>query len=182
MKKTLLFMVTGMLMSTAAMAQEYGLALGFHQTSASTDISGASVDGKLNFEGGLAVGFELVPMLKFRTGFLYNQRHFKTKSGGSTLVDYGFDYFDVPINVQYNFNEMVGIFGGLTVAINSSDSTDPTQSNLDMTKLLPLINAGVNFTFQDMIGFDLYYERGMGDIAKNVKDYSTFGGRFLYWF
>jgi hypothetical protein len=55
-----------------------------------------------------------------------------------------------------------------------------------MKSLYPLVNAGVNLMFEDMIGFDLFYELGLGEFASDTannsyKDYSTFGLRFIYW-
>jgi len=170
------------LISPFASAQEFGVLVGVHQTTADSDTTGVSVDGVFNFKAGLTVGFELAEAAKFRTGLLYNQRHVETKSGASK-TDVNFAYLDVPALVQYNVNEMFGLFGGLVVAVNVNDDVDPAPAvKVDAETLLPLLSLGVNLTFQDMIGFDVYYERGMGDIAKGLENYGTFGANFLYWF
>lgn len=168
-------------------AQEYGFLAGVHQTTASTDISGATLDGQFNFKAGLTMGFELAPGMRFRTGAIYNQRHVELNYGAGTRKDkVNFDYIDVPANFQYNFNEMVGLFGGLVVGINVSDKIDVpagvTASSPGANGLIPLADVGVNFLFADMIGFDVYYEQGLGKFADHMKGFSTFGGNFIYWF
>lgn len=190
MTRKLIALAFGVLLSSTAMAQEYGLAVGIHQTSASVDNttgSSGKVEGKLGFEAGLAVAFELIPNLRFRTGLTFDQRQFDYKISGNKF-QFNYAYLDVPVNAQYNFTPMFGVFGGLLVGIKASDSTKvPSGMTLDadMKSLYPLIDLGVNMTFDDMIGFDVYYERGIGEFASatglSLKDYSTFGLRFLYW-
>jgi hypothetical protein len=189
--KVLLFFF-GLVLCSAAQAQEYGFLAGVHQTTAAFDgaSGGASIDGKFNFKFGLTMGFELAPGMRFRTGAIYNQRHFEMKNvtAGPLVFDekVNFDYVDVPANFQYNFNENIGVFGGLVVGININDKVNVPGSNVNVDAnangLIPLVDVGVNILAADMIGFDVYYERGLGKIADGVKDYSTFGGNFIYWF
>ena len=182
MIKNILLIVAAMTFSAPVLAQEYGALLGVHQTSADSDATNVSVDGVFNFKAGLAVGFELAEFTKFRTGVIYNQRHLETTTVGNKM-DINYDYLDVPALVQYNVNEMFGMFGGLIVGINVNDELKPKPSNdVDVETLIPLLSVGINLTFQDMIGFDVYYERGMGDISDGLENYSTYGANFLYWF
>lgn len=186
MTKSLIAVAFGLLLSSTAMAQEWAFVGGFHQTDADTNATGYSTDGKLGFSLGANLAFELVPGGKFRTGLLYTQRYFDLKPTTGTTTEFKFAYLDVPALFQYNINEMFGIFGGLVVAINVSDKTEPTVTSLESESLVPLLDLGVNLTFDDMIGFDFYYQKGMGDIAtfsgNNVSDFSTFGANFVYWF
>lgn len=185
MIKIISSLATVFFLSAPAFAQEFAATLGVQQTTADSNLSGVSVDGKLNFRAGALIGFELVDKVKFRSGLIYTQRHFDVKAGTATL-EYKFDYFDVPALVQYNFSEMIGLFGGLNFGININDDvTYPagtTATDPDAEKLIPLMTLGVNLMFNDMIGFDFYFERGMGKLAKNLENYSTFGGNFIYWF
>lgn len=178
-------LATVLLLSVPAWGQEFAATLGVHQTTADSNVSGTSVDGKLGFKAGALVGFELVDKVKFRSGLVYNQRHFDVKVGTNTL-EYKFDYFDIPALAQYNVNEMFGLFGGLNFAVNINDdvSYPATMTSADpkAEKMIALLNLGVNLMFNDMIGFDFYYERGMGKLAKDLESYSTFGGNFIYWF
>lgn len=182
-------------LSSAAMAQDYGLTIGIHQTTGSVDPSSSSntaiqkasgsVNGKLGFDAGLTASFELMPAFRFRSGILYDQRQidFKLNNNAGT-ISFNFVYIDVPVNVQYNFTPMFGLYGGLIVGIKASDSTSiPNGVNYspDMKSLYPLVSVGGNFMFNDMIGFDVYYEAGLGNAAEVVKNYSTFGLHFIYW-
>lgn len=191
-KKLTVFVFGALMLSSAAMAQDYGLAIGIHQTTASVDTSSTglniqgSTQGLLGFDAGVLASFEMVKNAHFRTGLLYDQRpfEFKLANGGGNFT-FNYAYLDVPVDAQYNFNDMFGVFGGLVVGIKASDSISApsglTATDQNMKALYPLVNAGVNMTFQDMFGFDLYYEAGIGNFADNEKNYSTFGFRFVYW-
>jgi hypothetical protein len=163
-------------------AQDFGALIGVHQTTADSKTANTTTDSGFNFKAGLTVNFELDQGSYFRTGILYNQRHFDTEVG-SAKTKVKFDYIDIPANYQYNFTETFGLFGGLVVAANVGDSRSPAQSpKIDAEGLVPLIDLGVNLTFQNMIGFDVYYERGLGKFADDLQNFSTFGLNFLYWF
>lgn len=182
-----LLVVMGAVIAPSVQAQEYGVLAGFHQTTAKTDVSGVSIDGKFNFKLGLTMAFELDNDFMFRTGAIYNQRHFESKySGSSITTTYFFDYLDVPVNFQYNLTETFGVFAGLVAGININERVDvpgsTTRANAEVNGLIPFADAGVSFLFNDMIGFEVYYERGLGKLAKDLKDFSTFGGNFIYLF
>lgn len=185
MLKHLCIVAVALLVGAPAGAQEFGGVLGVHQTTADTDTNGTSVDGKLGFKAGGLIAFELVERMKFRSGLLYSQRHIETKNALITN-EVNFAYLDIPANVQFNFNEMFGVFGGLTFAINVNDdvkvSAGGTATDPEADKMIPLLDLGVNMMFQDMIGFDFYYQRGLGGFAKSLENHSTFGGNFIYWF
>jgi len=185
MTKGLLVLVFSFFLSPSLFAQEFGALAGVHQTTADAESSGTSIDGKFNFKAGMVVAFELTDRSKFRTGLLYTQRHVESTAGGGAS-DVNFDYFDVPALVQYNANDMFGFFGGLIVGINVNDDikrpAGVTATDPDAEKLIPLMSLGVNMTFQDMIGFDVYYERGLGGISDGLENFSTFGANFLFWF
>ena len=188
---TLSGFILGSLISSAAMAQDYGLTIGVHQTTATVPNSGSSlpsgsVSGRLNYDLGLTASFELLPNWRFRSGILYNTRGFDFKPSNASVgtTKFNFSYVDVPVNVQYNFNQTVGLYGGLIVGVKASDSVDvPNGASYspEMKSLYPLLNVGANFMFNDMIGFDVYYENGLGDFSKDVTNYQTFGLHFIYW-
>ena len=195
MKKQLWILTFGLFVSSAAVAQDYGLAIGVHQTSATVDLSGdpaytgvtGSAGSSLGFDLGFLASFELMPGFRFRTGALYNARPFEFKITApiAGTAKFNYAYIDVPVNVQYNFTEQFGLFGGMIVGIKASDKVDlpagSPSADLGMKSMYPLFNIGGNFTFDDMIGFDLYYEMGMGSFNDVAKNYSNFGMHFIYW-
>lgn len=189
MIQKMLLICAMVVVSSVASAQEYGFLVGIHQTTATSDAPNSTTSGVLNWKAGLTMAYELVPNLRFKTGAIYNERHVDVKytsTNPETKLGYNFQYIDVPINAQYNFNDMVGLFGGLVVGINVGDSVKAPAgmqiSDKDTKSLMPLVDVGLNFMFEDMVGFDVYYERGLGDAAKDFGKYSTFGGNFIYWF
>jgi hypothetical protein len=186
-----------MMIGSVAYSQDFGVIAGFHQTNASgTSVNGvdASITGKFNFRIGGAVSVPLADQVAFRSGLVYTQRHFDSdfSAAGVPLAtgSLKFDYIDVPALVQFNFNENVGIFGGLVAAFNVgkdcslSNGQSCSANNIDtgVNSLIPLLMVGVNGTFQNQFGIEAYYERGMGKIYDRAKDYSDFGANFLYWF
>jgi hypothetical protein len=189
-------LICGLMISSAAMAQDYGLTIGVHETTATANPGpaggGAWLDGStgtvssgLGYDLGLTASFELVPSVRFRTGLLYDLRPFEYKAnGGGGTVDVNFAYIDIPVNFQYNFTPMIGLYGGMIVGVKASDSANVPNGVNDSPNaksLYPLGNVGVNFTFNDLLGFDLYYEAGFGTFADDFKNYSTFGLHFIYW-
>ncbi|MGZ3722112.1 MAG: outer membrane beta-barrel protein [Bdellovibrionales bacterium] len=183
-------LLCGLLISSAAMAQDYGLTVGVHQTTAdysSSTGSSKNSSGTLGYDAGLTASFELVPSWRFRTGVLYDVRPFELTLPNQANVNdktkFNFAYLDVPVNVQYNFNPTFGVYGGLVVGIKAGDSTSgaPDGYSSEMKSLIPFANAGVNLMFNDMIGFDFYVEKGLGEFAKDLKNYSTVGMHFIYW-
>ncbi len=193
MIKNMLIVTCGLLLSSAASAQEYGALLGVQQTTADISVTGGSgsIDGKLGYKLGLAVDFELMEGSSFRTGLLWNTRKMDVKKTGLTgSAEATYSYFDIPALYQHKITDMISLFGGLIVAFNLSDDISAPaswpDSELDPESLIPLLNVGINLMFDDQIGFDFYYERGLGKIASDdtteVKDFSTFGANFLYWF
>lgn len=187
MTKHLILLISSFMISIPALAQEYAAVVGVHQTDADTDSSGSSIDGVMNFKAGLGVRFALMENSVFRTGVLYNQRHVESKDSATNVTtEINFDYIDIPATYQFNVNEMFGLFGGLVVAVNiNDDASAPAPTvvpDLDADKIIPLITGGVTLMFEDQIGFDFYYERGMGGFADHLSDYSSFGANFNYWF
>lgn len=176
-----MLILTGL--SWTAQGQEVGVLGGFHLTDADAKGSGVAVDSKVGFRLGVPIAFELVEGMKFRTGFIYTQRHLDVALAGppATSLTAQFEYIDIPVLVQYQAHEMFGIFGGLTMALNMKKDLDPGGKASGTESIVPLVTIGATTLFNDMIGFDFYYERGIGKIADNAENFSTFGANFIYW-
>jgi hypothetical protein len=184
MKSILATAMMVLALGSVAEAQDFGLTAGFSQSTADSKISGITTGGVFGFRLGGVVAVPLTETLKFRSGLIYAQRHITTSSG---LVKntVSMDYLDVPVLAQYNFNETFGIFGGLIAAFNTNHQgvqNSLTGQNIqNPTSLIPLLQVGINGTFQDQFGVEAYYERGVGDIYDGAKNYSVFGANFIYW-
>lgn len=171
------------LISTSTFAQELGLLGGFHQTTAESSNSTYSDDGKIGFKLGALARFEMAEPFNFRSGLVYSTRNFDLNSA-TNEIEYKFSYLDVPAMVEYRLNEVVGFYGGLSIGINVTDDAKLNGVSIadpDTESMIALGQVGASFLFQDMFSLDVYYERGLGDIADSVKNYSTFGANFIYW-
>lgn len=187
MLKSLVILVS-ICASSLASAQEFGALVGVHQVEAeSTGANSGKSDSKLNFKGGLAIQFDLGNQTHFRTGSIFTARNFEIVSAAGDETKVQFDYLDIPAGLQYGLNDKISIFGGLVVGVNLSDdikypATAASRPDPDAEKLISLLNLGVNLMFDDMIGFDFYMERGFGDVADNIENYSSYGANFLFWY
>ena len=167
----------------SAQAQELGVSFGFHSSNAEATTSGVSTGSKVGYRLGVPFSFELVEGMKFKTGIGYSARHFDLTVGANKGTA-EFDYIDIPALVQYNFNDIVGVYGGLTMALNIGKDIEgiPGVTSADGAEsIVPMATVGLSTTFNDMVGFDFYYEHGIGDIADGIKNYSVFGANFIYW-
>lgn len=164
-------------------AQEFGILGGFGQTTAESKVTGVSTEGEIGFRVGGVAKFEMTSEMFFRSGLIYSYRPFGVKSG-ATEGSAKFAYLDVPALLEYKMNDTFGFFGGLVIGINTSDKAEWNGQDIDpqgMKSMYPLAQVGVNLLFQDMFGFDIYYERGLGEIHDGAENYSTFGANFVYW-
>lgn len=181
--KFILVVLSALFMTSVSQAQDFGILGGIHNTE--PDVPGASsTDAELGFKAGFVVSNEIASNVKFRSGVLYTTRYFNAASPGLD-VDFKFAYVDVPVLFQMNLNETVGFYAGPVVAINVDDKFEVGSSSGtvdDMKDIYLLGELGLNFTF-DMIGFDVYYQMGFGEIYDDgAEDYATYGANFIYWF
>ena len=166
-----------------AQAQDYGVLAGIHNTDIDAPNGAPAVDAELGWRAGLIGKYELSDGVHFRSGALYVDRKFSAGTTGSK-VDVKMAYLDIPVLFQFQMNETIALFAGPVIGINVGKKlSGSTNNELQNTKGLYLLaQAGVNFTF-DQIGFDVYYERGLGEIADDsYENYSIIGTNFLYWF
>lgn len=185
--KHLLFLVIASFISFSSQAQEFGVLAGIHNADADSDTT--SFDATLGYRLGVVMKYEIGNAVAFRSGLTYTARHFEL-NGGTTNLDYELNYLDIPVLFNFQVNEMLSFYVGPVIAINTSgklkgtSSGTPVDSEIQDVKSLYLLGqVGASFTF-DQIGFDIYFERGLGDIWDNgtAKDFSIYGANFLFWF
>ncbi len=185
--KHFMVLIFALLTTLTVHAQNYGFIAGIGNTS--VDADGFDVNAELGYRLGLAVEIDLVDAVNLRTGATYTYRPFNIESGVTTDLDYKFSYIDIPMLFQFKLNEMFSVFAGPVVAINMGKKAEGTLLGVnvsddvdDMKSLYLLGQVGVNLDFEG-IGFDLYYEKGFGEIYDDgAEDYNIYGANFLYWF
>ena len=188
MRILLLSLAAALSFSTAAFAQDFGLMAGVLDSNATVITSGTnslpsgtSSSGVFGFRAGGVMSIPLTDQFLFRSGLIFTQRHVEvTNSGVNATLD--FDYIDIPVLGQFNITENFGVFGGLIAAASVNHSGTAENQTVTGTKALyPLIQVGINGTFQNMFGVEAYYEMGLGDISDQVKNFGVFGANFIYW-
>lgn len=180
MFKHLAILASALMISLPSFAQEFGLTGGFHQSSASAKNSGVTDDSKIGYKLGLSAKFEMVAPMNFKTGLIYSYRPFELTTSGSTF-EFKFSYLDIPALVEYKINEMVGVFGGLVIGLNVSDDVKPSGNPQGMEDIIALGQVGASFLFEDLYGFDIYVERGLGTIYDGAENYMSIGANFVWW-
>lgn len=177
-------------LSSGAFAQDYSVSLGVNRTDAQAGSLGAagpvSVDGKLNFRIGGGLAYEFQPAWRLRTGLEYVQRHIAWNRGTNGVAKIDLEYLDVPLNAQYNFTPMIGVFGGLKAAFKISDKVrypDKYSFDLSAESIISLFDLGVAFNLDDLFGVEAYYERSFGgEFAYRLSEFSEGGVRVAYIF
>lgn len=184
MKKLLFVLLSTMALN--ATAQNYGLLAGI--SSNNIDKNGnPAVKSEIGWRAGVIGMFDLTSSVNLRTGVTYTDRSFSIKET-NTDAKVKYTYIDIPVLFQFQMNDMVGIYAGPVVAINSGKKVSGTLNGsatnsdvTDMKSIYLLGQVGANFNF-DGIGFDVYYERGFGVTSTDgYKDYSIIGANFVLW-
>lgn len=175
------------LTSFGAFGSEYGAIFGVHQTSASVDGYDVptSVDARWNMKLGLYMQWEFGPGWSFTTGTIYTRRHFtRTVDGAAQQVN--FEYVDVPAFVSYDVLPWLGVFLGPSLAININDKLEipHLRQRVDpaVNGVTALATLGASARIAERWRVEPFYERGVGRIANNMKDFESYGvqARFVF--
>lgn len=178
--KSLLIALT-MMFGFAAQAQDVGIIAGYRADSADAETSGLTVEGKGGFQFGAVAKFEVHNAWQVRSGFIYTQRAYEVKSGGVSLADTKFTYFEVPANILYKFSDYGGAFIGPAVAFNVSKNCG--DADCEGVSSAPLfLQFGASFKFAPQLGAEIYYEMGMSKIANELKSPRAVMANFMITF
>lgn len=180
MLKLQIFFVTFISFFPAALlAQEMGITGGFHFSQAHSTTAGDSEDGKIGYKLGAVVRLDMVENLNFRSGLIYSYRPFDFDRG-TLHLNHKFSYLDIPALVEFKAHDQIGLFGGLVIGLNVDDKVTGGRVQ-DVNEIIALAQVGASFNFDDLYGFDLYVERGLGDIYDGAEDLTSIGANFTYW-
>lgn len=157
-----LLMVLGL--ASTVQAQDMGIVAGMRSDSADTDVSGASVNSKTNWQVGGVAKFDLHPTWQIRTGFIYLQRSYEYKMG-TTSTDMKFTYFEVPVGILYKFSDFGGAFIGPALDMNVSKDCN---SCTGVQSMVVPIQLGASFKFAPQVGMEFYFETGASKIADGL--------------
>jgi hypothetical protein len=170
-----------LLIGLSAHAEEWGLTAGVAQTYALSRVPNTTTADRTSFRGGLTSSFFFLDNLKIRTGILYTQRRFEIHEGEDSYT-YDWKFIDIPGLLQYRYSDHIGLFAGFILALTIADRITPGLEFTGTRKIAGLYQGGVSFLFDNMYGFDLYFERGFDNLDDNAAQPSGFGINLNYYF
>jgi hypothetical protein len=183
MLHNILLALTVLVFSQNIFAQKVGIALGTSQMT----VEGLS--GEPQSEGGLLGGAlfynKFSDTMMQRIGVLYTQRDFSYTIWDGSTTKVSLSYLQVPLTMGFIFNPNFAFFGGVALNLNVGKSCAIENSSASCTpkgvKSADLsLNLGVNLTFIDDFGLEIFYDKAMGKIMDNTTGASTVGVSLLY--
>lgn len=174
------------LAANIAHASDFAVAVGVRTNSADAAVSGGpDVSGQMGLGAGVIGWFDLTGALQIRSGFMLNQRNYKTD--GTPEVTANITYIDIPATLMYKFADYAGVFGGPVLGLRASDECKieggGSCTGEDPDSMLTGFQFGVGFKFAPQMGAELYYEMVPGEFwDDNLKDAKSIGANFLYTF
>ncbi len=176
------------LVSTAAVADDFAVALGYRSNTADTDSAVTSTS--IGTKAGLALGvmglFDLTDKFQVRSGFVYTQRNY-TSTFASVDTDINLSYIDIPVTGVYRFADYAGFFAGPVLSLLASKEIKNSAGTATFTKSPETLNFGLQFgatfKFAPQMGAEIFYEMIPGAFApSHLKAAKTVGLNFLVTF
>ncbi len=162
---------------------DFGLEVGFRQQSGDSPI-GFTAKTQTATQVGAVATFHLGEQFGLRTGAFYTPRSLvltndTTREENKTTLN----SFDVPLALNYRFEDFASVFAGLALAVNLDSSCTSANCKVSeiKTPLLPF-QMGVSFKFAPQMGATLYFENISGSVAKDLSGFRAVGANFLLTF
>lgn len=179
----ILFSLTVLIFSQNVLAQKVGIALGTSQMNVEVD-NGAEAQADGGLLGGALFYNKFGDKMMQRIGVLYTQRDFSLTSG-AVKTNYNFSYLQVPMTIGFVLNPNFSFFGGFDLNLNVGKSCSISDVNTTCTpkgvKSADLgLNLGINLTFMDEFGLEVFYDKTFGKIMDNTTGATTIGVTLLY--
>jgi hypothetical protein len=180
MKIYLTLAFAGILMTGAATAQHVniGLKAGANFYNVNND-PGPEYDGKTGFHAGLLGHIHLAPQLALQPEIVYSSQGAKYRNGSGVEEKYDLDYINVPVLLQYMFDNGFRLQAGPQVGFLLSAKTEAAGVEIDFkdeTKTVDFgIGAGAGYVHVPSgFGVDVRYNLGLSNINEDdvVKSYN----------
>lgn len=179
--KTLISILTVMLVSFSASANDFAAVVGFRSNSADAVTAGVNTSSKTGIGAGVLGFFDLQGALQGRVGFIYNQRNI---AAGTPEYDYNASYVDIPVTAMYKFADYAGAFAGPVIAmLASKECKAPGGCSTSPESMSIGVQFGASFKFAPQVGAELYYEMIPSTYWKDTfKSMRTVGVNLLFTF
>jgi hypothetical protein len=172
------------LVSTGAFAQSSpshvsysmpAIELGFKSNSA--DVAGSqSTRQKNSFQLGASAVIDFSSAFGLKTGLFYSERAFEAVFPGGLVSEGKINYFEIPAQLMFKFEEYAGVYAGPSLAIKLGD--DLGGGSTAEGTLTPL-TLGAQFKFLPNVGINLFFETIPGDLATGVSNSRAVGANLL---
>ena len=184
--KAVLIGILSLMLSTAAMANDFGLVVGVRSNSADTPSSGVTVSAKTGLGVGAMGYFDFAPKWEMRTGFVYNQRNFTLTASGID-IDLNLSYVDIPVTANYKFADYAGVFAGPVLALLVSKDCKVSGGTCTLTSSPDSMSVGLQFgatfKFAPQVGGEFYYQTIPSEFWKStLQNARTVGASLLITF
>ena len=169
---------------SAANAAEFAVEGGFRNQSGDATAVSNEASSKTAFQLGGAGSFEISGPLSIRTGMFYTQRPLGFQVG-TVEGTYSINYFDVPVGLQYKFEDYFSVWAGAGVAVKLDSkceiggATCPKVKEKDMVVPLTL---GTSFKFAPQLGASVFFEMISGELTDSTEDYRAVGANLSFYF
>ncbi len=190
LKKIIILLL--LLFENSAHALEFKFIAGIRSQSANVG-PGTDRVQKESFQIGFLVPLHTANRFSISTGLKYTQRNLDYKVIDSSLFaplfyissgSFDFSYLDIPLQLEYSFNQNILIWGGPIAGFNVSSKCKTNSPNVDCdlksTKnvILP-VSVGIDFVLVDAMGVSVFYEstsnNSSGELAQNIHSYTAVG-------
>lgn len=161
----------GALFSVSAFAQDVGLVVGVRSDNADGN-NNVKITGKTGFQAGVIAKFDMTSALQLRTGFLATQRSYEYSITTPAVLndEYRMTYVEIPAGLLWKFSDYGGVFAGPAVSLGLSKSCPGGDCAGAEVNGSPLsFQFGGSFKVAPQVGFEVYYETMLSDVAKDVK-------------
>ncbi|MEP7229875.1 MAG: porin family protein [Ginsengibacter sp.] len=169
MKKAVILFSTLFLLFTAkAQEAHFGVKGGINASSLHFD-GNTSYDSKIGLHAGLLAHIHASKIWAIQPEVFYSSEGAKTRVGNSE-VKINLNYINVPVLLQYMFDNGVRLEGGPQIGFLVNAKTKTGSSSVDNNNFKSTafsIPLGVGYLTTDGLGFDARYVFGLSNINKN---------------
>ena len=162
--KKLSLIVVSVFFSTILMAQgrtDFGIKAGLNVANMSIEPEIANTDVRLGLHAGLLAHIHLAPEWALQPELVYSAQGFEDDQN---KVTWKLDYINVPIMVQYMFNNGFRLQAGPQVGFLASAKVDNLDIKEDLKKIDAGLGFGIGYLSYSGFGIDARYNLGLSNI------------------
>lgn len=107
-----------------------------------------------------------------RTGAFFEMKKVKVKekTGGQDMIDLTAYYASIPVNLQFNLNEKIAVFGGLSPRLLLSKTCEECGNfDDDSNVFLNYLNAGFTYEFGKTFSMDFIFNHAQDENFDDLK-------------